>query len=483
MSSNSITSQPLLRNYAILLFVFSILIYSCETDLPVLMEEEIEIIDTLGQGDTIPNPMDSIPTDTIPNPMDTIPEPMDTIPEPMDTVPEPMDTIPEPMDTVPEPMDTIPEPMDTVPEPMDTIPEPMDTVPEPMDTIPEPMDTIPEPMDTVPEPMDTIPEPMDSIPIGEGLPPSFENGIFIVNEGQFLIGNSSLDFYVPQEDRLYNDVYQKINGETLGDVFQSLAMDENNLYLIINNSGKVEVVDRKTLKKKGTITGLPSPRQMVYSGAGDLWYVSNLFSDSLFIIDVAAMTIVNKIFIDGSTDPLLKLNGKLYMGLPNTTNMLIKQDGTNEIETIEVSKGASSIVADKDNNVWLLCYGDFNQTGGAAIFKINATTNEIEKEIKIASGLPSRLVYSQTTNALYYLNNDVFKLGISDTEEPAIPHILSYGRTLYGVNVDETNNELYVTDAVNFVEQGFVYRYTIEGANLDTIPTGIVPNGVYPIFK
>jgi len=450
----------MLRNYALLLCVFALFIYSCESDLPII--DDNIIID---------------PTDTL---TDTITGPNDTIMEPMDTVINPVDTMMEPIDTMINPVDTMMEPMDTMINPVDTMMEPMDTMINPMDTMMQPVDTMMNPVDTMMEPMDTIMEPGDT---GEAqFPTVFNNGLFIVNEGQFSNTNASLDFFLPHKDTVFQNVYQTVNNEELGDIFQSLSFDDNNLYLIINNSGKIIVIDRLTLQKKGTIEGLPSPRQMVYTGNGNLWYVSNLFSEHLYVVNTATMQIEDMILTETSTDPILKVNNQLFIGLPNTNMLLIKQDGSDVFNTLEVSKGASSLVKDNEDNVWLLCYGDFYESGEAGIFKINTQTNQIEKKIDISDGFPSELVYSERENALFYLNKDLFKLELDADAEPTDPHIRASGRTIYGVTIDEPRNEIYLADAINFAERGFVYRYTMRGAVVDTIPAGIVPNAVFPAF-
>ncbi len=430
----------MLKNYGFVLCIFALLLYACESDLPIF-EDEMIIID---------------PIDTL---TDTLPQPTDSIMEPMDTMTQPTDTIMEPVDTMVQPIDTMMQPMDTMAQPIDTIMEPMDTMMQPIDTIMEPVN-------------------MGEVPF----PTVFNSGLFIINEGQFSNSNASLDYFLPHKDTVLQRVYQTVNQEELGDIFQSVSFDEDNLYLIINNSGKIIVIDRLSLQKKGTIEGLPSPRQMVYTGTGNLWYVSNLFSQHLYVVNTATMQIDDMIETGSSTDPILKVDNKLYIGLPNTNTLLIKEDGSNSFDTLLVNKGASSLVKDNDNNVWLLCYGDFYQSGEAGIFKINTQSHTIEKTIAIAEGFPSELVYSSRNNALFYLNTDLFKLELDADTEPVNPYIKASGRTIYGVTVDEPRNELYLADAINFVERGFVYRYTMSGVVIDTIPAGIVPNAVLPSF-
>jgi len=243
------------------------------------------------------------------------------------------------------------------------------------------------------------------------------------------------------------------------------------------------VVDRLTLQKKGTIEGLPSPRQMVYTGNGNLWYVSNLFSQHLYIVNTVSMQIEDMIFTGNSTDPMLKVNNVLYLPLTQTNNLLIKKDGSNTFDTLQVNKGANSMVKDNDDNVWLLCGGDYNQSGDASIFKINTQTQTIEKTIAITEGSPSELAYSQREQALFYLiDHNLYKLEPDATTLPTRPHIRASGRSIYGLTIDEPRNEIYLTDVINFTERGFVYRYSMNGVVIDTIPAGIGPNAILPTF-
>jgi hypothetical protein len=49
----------------------------------------------------------------------------------------------------------------------------------------------------------------------------------------------------------------------------------------------------------------------------------------------------------------------------------------------------------------------------------------------------------------------------------------------YSLGVDPHNSDVYVGDAIDFVQQGIVYRYNASGAAIDTIWSGIAPGDFF----
>src|SRR5665648_62997 len=86
------------------------------------------------------------------------------------------------------------------------------------------------------------------------------SGVFILNEGNFRWGNGSLSFYSYDSSKIYNDLFHTINGRPLGDVPNSMKTIGDKAYIVVNNSGKIEVINSNTLESLTTINGLISPR-------------------------------------------------------------------------------------------------------------------------------------------------------------------------------------------------------------------------------
>ena len=76
-------------------------------------------------------------------------------------------------------------------------------------------------------PKDPLPNHDDAI-VGKG--------VFVINEGNFGYANASLTFYNPAEDTVANNLFYRVNGAPIGDVGQSLALIDDKLYIVVNNS-------------------------------------------------------------------------------------------------------------------------------------------------------------------------------------------------------------------------------------------------------
>lgn len=336
-------------------------------------------------------------------------------------------------------------------------------------------------------------------PVGSNptVPNLTHQGLWIVNEGNFTLGQGSLSFYDFLEDSLYNDVFRAVNGRPLGDVFHSLSFYEGRAFLVINNSRKIEVVDSMSFEHIHTISDLSSPRK-VLGYAGKL-FVTDLYSGEILVLNAETYEEVDRIESGGWTESMLIVRDKLYVtvqqtfenNLPGTRKGVLCIDpATHElIEYIPLVQGANSLVRDKVGKVHVLCDGGLEEEVGG-LFRINPASNDVEVSLYFpsVSYTASALQTSEERDALYFILSDpdegtvgydIMKTSITTGQLPDEPLIDGGNLYIYGLYVDEARNMLFFNDAVGLVQEGYFYRYSLDSLQMiDRYRTGIFPSQI-----
>ncbi|MEA3504744.1 MAG: YncE family protein [Bacteroidota bacterium] len=312
----------------------------------------------------------------------------------------------------------------------------------------------------------------------------YENGLFIVNEGLYTHGSGSLSFYNDEFAEMENDIFYNANNRPLGDVPQSMTIVDTLGYVVINNSGKIEIVSLNTAISYGSISGLRSPRYFL-PVSEEYAYVSDLYSDSLAVINLITNEISSYINISCSSEQMLKVDKKVFVAnwssisSPNSENnrIAIINSDLNQLNSyIEVVKEPNSMVLDKNNNLWVLCSGGYDNSEIPALIQINTIDNSIIKQIDFPiNDSPNSLMINGAGDMLYFLNQNVYRMPITDNNIPSDSFIENDGHLFYALGVDPVNNDVYVSDAMDYQQNGMVYRYNSHGVSLDFERAGIIP--------
>jgi DNA-binding beta-propeller fold protein YncE len=321
------------------------------------------------------------------------------------------------------------------------------------------------------------------VPNSQNLNFTFKGGVFIVNEGNYRSGNGSLSFYSYDSSKIFNDLFYSINGRPLGDVPNSMAIRGSNAYIVVNNSGKIEVTDQATLISKATITGLTSPRNISFINDYKA-YVSSLYSDSVAIINLTDNSISGYINLRRSSEMIAIIGNKAFISYwtEGKEIMVVNTDNDKVVDSIEVGIEPESMTFDKYGMLWVLCNGGWARQNYAELVEINTSTNYVEKTFVFPTkdASPSCLKIDGNGQTLYYIDNGVRKMDISSTEIPSATFITpDSGQYFYKIAINPLNSDIFVTDAVDFAQQGYLLLYSSEGKLISTQKAGIIPGFMY----
>jgi len=309
-------------------------------------------------------------------------------------------------------------------------------------------------------------------------PPVLDGGVYILSEGNYQWGNGRAD-YLRFADNVYSeDVFNTINQRPLGDVVQSMKVFNGRGYIVVNNSGKIEVVDMAGFTSVGTITGLSSPRYMLPVSSTKA-YVSDLYSNSVTIVDLSSLQVTGNIPVKGSTEEMLMVGETVYVTNTRTSFLYRINATTNTLtDSIAIGFAANSIVEDQGGKLWVMCAGDQPQSLNAGLYCIDPTTQQVVHHFDLGVYLQiwDKLRINGSKNKLYYLNSGVWCMDIAATTLPSSALIAQDGRLFHGIGIDPSLGNIYVSDAVDYVQHGKVFRYTPDGTLIDSLLAGIIPS-------
>lgn len=302
-------------------------------------------------------------------------------------------------------------------------------------------------------------------------------GAFIVNEGNFMWSNASLDYWDFERDTLYSGLYQAIHNSLLGDVLQSAYLDGNTIWLVVNNSGKVIGVELETMAIKAVISGLPSPRYV--AATMDYVFISDLYEPALSIYSKNADTMIGTLPMHGWTEELLLVNDEIWIA--NTAGdylAVIDANSASLVDTLYTQHGPRYLEIDQNGMVWVLCAG--NNTTPAALQAFIPGNPTPQVSLLFAQGAtPAHLAINASGDQLYYtLDKAIYTLSISATTLPTQPLVATQTQALYGMEVDPYGLGIWVMDALTYDQPGTITQYSLQGDSLRTITVGLIPNSM-----
>lgn len=313
------------------------------------------------------------------------------------------------------------------------------------------------------------------------------SGLFITNEGNFQYGNASLSYYDPATNTVENNVFFRANGMKLGDVAQSMSIWGNRGWIVVNHSHVVFAIDPDTFKEKGRIENLTSPRYIHFVNDRKA-YISQLWDNRIFIVDPTTYSITGHITVpdmpmeSGSTEQMVQLGRYVYCNCHSYQNRIIKIDTESDrvVESLTVGLQPNSLVLDRNGKLWCMCDGGYEGSPygqeSPSLYRIDAETFTIERKFGLKPGTsPSELQLDGTGNHLYWINDDIWRMDITAGRLPVRPFLKNHGTKFYGLTVNPANGEVYVADAIDYQQQGIIYRYTSEGELIDEFYVGIIP--------
>ncbi len=318
-------------------------------------------------------------------------------------------------------------------------------------------------------------------PIDEPQPKgAYENGIFLSNEGNFGSPTATVSF-ISNDLSVENKIYSANNGgAVLGDVLQNIGVNGDNAYLILNNSNKIEIVNRYTFKKVATVSDQVSqPRYIAF--AGNNFYVTNSSGSSKFVnvYNSATNAFVKKIDLTSSGERIVEASGKIFVqnasfGSGNKITIINPTSNTVEKE-VTVPNGNIKKTISTGGNVYTIA----STSTDSYIYKLSPT-GAISSTITLTGIANGNNLEIDGTKFFFSSGAKVYAMDLSSTVIPTTPVLTLTDNSwsaLYGFSV--IDGKIYISNANGFTADSTVEIYSTAGTLLKTVTAGRGTNGFY----
>ena len=318
---------------------------------------------------------------------------------------------------------------------------------------------------------------------------NFSNGVFIVNEGLFNTGTGTISFLEREGSAVQDKIYQQANNSIpIGNIVQSMNIINEQAFILVNNSDKVEIVNSTDFKRLKTIENIPYPAYIIQVDSNKA-YISS-WDSKLVVISLDDFEIVDEISTGTGPTKMLKVENNVWVlnqggfGIDSTISVI---DASNDqlIQTLQVYPRPTGIQRDKNGNIWIMCSGRGFWQGGDSeghLVCVDPDNFSIIKnlEFPVKTQHPEKLVINTTSDILYYIYpNGIYKFEISSTEletEAFIP----FAGTFYGLAYDMIDDVIYSSDPLDYVQNGLVYRFNANsGEMINSFNAGVIPGEFY----
>ena len=340
-------------------------------------------------------------------------------------------------------------------------------------------------------------------------------GIYVLNEGNMGSNKASIDFVDFRTALYVRNLYAERNPtviKELGDVGNDIQIYGNRLYAVINCSHKVEVMDARTCKRIGQID-IPNCRYIKFNRgfAYVSAYVGPVSIDpdaqlgAVFKIDTASLKVVSQVTVGYQPDELEIIGEYIYVAnsggyrAPNYDNTVsvVEMYGMKQIQKIPVGINLHRIRKDKYNRLWVTSRGNYDKIPSRLYLLERKDLNSREMVVRDTFDIPCTEMYIHGDSLYFYSaqwnkqteKNDV-SYGILNINTKALVtnHFITDGTETgidvpYGITVNPTNGDIYVTDAKNYVSSGTVHCYSREGKRKWSVRAGDIPAHMAILYK
>ncbi len=342
--------------------------------------------------------------------------------------------------------------------------------------------------------------------IGDERPASDIRGFYLVNEGNMGSNKCTLDYYDYMTGLYARNLYAEKNPNVvkeLGDVGNDIGIYGSKLYVVVNCSHKVEVLDARSGLRLGQID-IPNCRYVrfhrgkayVSSYVGPVLIDPNAPKGAVYEVDTLRLNVTRKVTVGYQPEEMEILDDYMYVAnsggyrAPNYDNTVsvIQMIDFKQVGQIPVGINLHRLKKDRYGKLWVTSRGDYQSRPSRLYvmqkkpgFNEMVVTDTIQIACSNMAFFEDRMYYYANEWSNYSQSNTI-SYGVIDvrTKEVISNNFIADGTEReitipYGIAVHPETGDIFVTDAKNYVSSGTLYCFSPDGYKKWSVRTGDIP--------
>ncbi|WP_290454366.1 YncE family protein [Muribaculum intestinale] len=331
-------------------------------------------------------------------------------------------------------------------------------------------------------------------------------GFYLVNEGNMGSNKCTLDYFDYFTGLYARNFYAERNPNVikeLGDVGNDIGIYGSKLYVVVNCSHKVEVMDARSGLRLGQID-IPNCRYIrfhrgkayVSSYVGPVLIDANAPKGAVYQVDTLSLSVTAKVTVGYQPEEMEIVDDYMYVAnsggyrAPNYDNTVsvIQMIDFKQVQQIPVGINLHRLKKDRYDKIWVSSRGDY-QSRPSRLYVMEKkrgynqmiVTDTLDLACSNMAFFGDSLYYYATEWNNYTASNSI-SYGIIDikTKKVMSESFIADGTEKeitipYGIAIHPETGDIFVTDAKNYVSSGTLYCFDRKGRKKWSVRTGDIP--------
>ena len=342
--------------------------------------------------------------------------------------------------------------------------------------------------------------------VGDMPAQSSVRGFYLVNEGNMGSNKCTLDYYDYTTGLYSRNFYAERNPtviKELGDVGNYIGIYGSKLYVVVNCSHKVEVMDARSGVRLGQVD-IPNCRYIrfhrgkayVSSYVGPVMIDPSAPKGAVYEVDTASFAVTRKVTVGYQPEEMEIVDDYMYVANSggyrapayDNTVSVIEMIDFKQVQQIPVGINLHRLKKDRYGKLWVTSRGDY-QTRPSRLYVMQkvrgynrmAVTDTLDIACSNMAFRGDSLFYYATEWNNFTQSNTI-TYGIVDirTLERVSENFITDGTDRditipYGIAIHPESGDIFVTDAKNYVSSGTLYCFDRQGRRKWSVRTGDIP--------